>query len=94
MSSIPSQISLQLQPFVIAHCALIVLGVIGASAWTLTVHEQWACCYVALNLLADARSRNAVARAQLVKEVTQYRTLSQLRDQLAVVSAPSPAVES
>ena len=37
---------------------------------------------------------HAVARKQLAMEVTQYRSLSQLKDQLAVASAPSPAVES
>ncbi|CAL5221428.1 g3616 [Coccomyxa viridis] len=49
-----------------------------------------------LGLLALRTEKPAatVARAQLVKEVTQYRSLSQLRDQLAVVSAPSLAVES
>ena len=37
---------------------------------------------------------HAVARKQLAMEVTQYRSLSQLKDQLAVASVASPAVES
>lgn len=36
----------------------------------------------------------AVAVKELRKEVTQYRSLKQLKDQFAVVSAPSPAAES
>lgn len=49
-----------------------------------------------LGLLAlrGEKPASSVARAQLVKEVTQYRSLTQLREQLAAVSAPSPAVES